>query len=153
MIGLGTAILLGTLGTLAGTGIQAGFNAWESQKNRDFQERMANTSIQRTIADAQQAGISPMLALGANGAYSPGGSQASISEPQMANSVNGLINYITNDRKMDMLEKLQNEKLEHDLQITQAKMNNTAQGNFMKHDYKNFDFNSLFDDLDKVKFI
>lgn len=43
----------------------AAFNAMEAQKNRDWQERMANTTYQRTVKDMIAAGINPILAAGA----------------------------------------------------------------------------------------
>lgn len=53
------------------------FSAAEAQKNRDFQERMANTAYQRAVADMKQAGINPVLAFSQGAATTPGGSAAS----------------------------------------------------------------------------
>ena len=53
------------------------FNAEEAQKNRDFQERMANTAYGRATNDMRAAGINPMLAYMQGGASAPSGSTAS----------------------------------------------------------------------------
>lgn len=81
---------IGALGNIAGGVIGAqgaannnsammNFNAQESQKNRDFQERMANTAYQRAMGDMRAAGLNPILAYSQGGAASPGGNAAHVS--------------------------------------------------------------------------
>jgi hypothetical protein len=48
----------------------------ESEKNREFQEEMSNTSYQRAVQDLNAAGLSPMLAYSKGGASTPSGSTA-----------------------------------------------------------------------------
>lgn len=59
---------------------QMGFNAEEAQKQRDWQERMANTIYTRSVANMREAGINPILAanMGLSGAAVGSGATASL---------------------------------------------------------------------------
>lgn len=70
-----------------------GRDVWELQQNerlakeqRDWEERMSNTSIQRGVADARAAGVNPALMFGGmQGASTPSGSTASVATGNSAN--------------------------------------------------------------------
>jgi hypothetical protein len=52
-----------------------------AQRQMNFQERMSNTALQRYTADANAAGLNPILGLSAGGASSPGGASPNIDNP------------------------------------------------------------------------
>lgn len=65
------------------------------QRQMDYNERLANTQIQRRMADARAAGVNPIFALNAQGAASPqggyiGGQQGDIADPVKAGLNNSM---------------------------------------------------------------
>lgn len=59
------------------------YNSAEAMANRDFQERMSNTSYQRTVADMRKAGINPILGYQQGGASTPSGAMGTITGASM----------------------------------------------------------------------
>lgn len=59
------------------------YNSAEALANRNWQEKMSNTSYQRVVADMKAAGLNPILAFANGGASTPGGSAGTVSGASM----------------------------------------------------------------------
>ena len=78
-MGLFGGIALG-LGSIASTVLANNSAKHEAERNRDWQEDMSNTSVQRRVADLKAAGLNPLLAVSSasSGASTPTGGQANL---------------------------------------------------------------------------
>ena len=158
MAALAIISAISSIGTTVGT---MAYNSYEAQKNRDFQEHMRNTTVSSLMNQAEENGISPSLLLG-GGSNSLGGSQASVNANSgaISNSVNSFLNYIQNEEKMKTLEEMQEDRLNHQMQMQEnrnqtileiARMRNTATNPYIGRKYTREELENMYDDLDKIQ--
>lgn len=90
LVGGGLAAVGNVIGGLFNSSAQADANKAnieEAARNREFQERMANTAYQRGVADMRKAGINPLLAYSQGGASAPSGNQATVQSTRVGDAV------------------------------------------------------------------
>ena len=138
-LGVGSAIGSAGGGILSSV-IQGEYNKQEAQRNRDWQEYMSNTAMQRAVKDYQEAGLSPAMMFagsGGNSASTPSGNSAQISKPEfgIASVMNSIANILNTDRKLDHIEEMNA---------------NTANKSWQRK-YNKKELNSLFQNIDEIE--
>lgn len=129
--GSGDSGLGGSLLGLLGGRRQNLASAKEARLNRQFQEYMSNTAVQRRMADLQKAGINPILA-GKYDASTPGGSQAqqyneALSSAQVASAQAGV---------QQQLANVQNTRVTNALLQNQLPLSNASSEFWTKYPWK-----------------
>jgi len=142
--GIGSALTGGVLGYLAAdetnrsnrqlAQYQNEQSAAEAARNREFQERMRNTSYQAAVKDMLAAGLSPMLAYSQGGAAVPSGAVGAMSQAAPAVSpIGGFLSgaetggRYAQTRSDTSLKESQDDLARSNVDLTKAQVGNVAQ--------------------------
>jgi len=90
-------------------------NRVQADRQMDFQERMSNTSYQRSVQDLAKAGLNPLLAL-PGGASTPQGAAAQVVTPSVDNPFEGLASTAIQQQQL----KLQTERQGKEIALLDA---------------------------------
>lgn len=114
--------LIAGAASLAGGWLANRGNKQEAEKNREFQERMSNTAVQRSVDDYGAAGLNPALAYDRS-ASSPGGAQAQIGN-SMEPAARNAASVVAQKQAMAIAEN--DMKVRNELAATQMGANRAA---------------------------
>lgn len=110
----------------------------ESQRNRDFQKHMSNTSYQRSMSDMKKAGLNPMLAYKQGGASTPSGAtaqQQNIAEGASASAKDVSATKV-NSKQLELLDsQIQNTKVNSAKMAAETNYTNKKSGIAEKDEY------------------
>lgn len=137
---------MGLLGA-GGGWMQNKANAKMAREQMAFQERMSNTSAQRSVDDYTKAGLNPALAYD-RGASTPGGASATMGEPISAG-----INSAQSARAMQQQLRIAQEQHQETLSLTKTQRektriegeNSLTQGELLKQALRFNEINQPFD--------
>lgn len=129
---------LSGVGTTAGQGSANATNMKLQKEQEAFQERMANTAVQRQVADYRAAGLNPALAYNSGGAPSPTGSLTRV-EDTVGKGISTALN---TKQMLATLEntRLANVKLDHEITgVDQDNLNKQQQGTALTWQNRNLE--------------
>ena len=86
------------------------FNAKEAEKNRQWQEKMSNTSKQREVSDLKAAGLNRLIA-GTGGASTPSGGAATGGAAHVENALSGAVSSAMEAGKLSLQKRMQGAQL------------------------------------------
>ena len=144
--GIGSALASGGLSLIGGmmqnssqadqAASASAASAQQAQENRDWQERMSNTSYQRAVKDMSAAGLNPMLAYQSGGAGTPSGATGLAFQAQMGNPLGSAVEAFNASRGTSAdvekkgteseLNKVAVQKVEADTDVAKANVANLA---------------------------